>query len=169
MRVIGRVIPVVVLVVLLLVVVFALLFGRASAQPEQPIAFSHKNHAVDRQIACLYCHRGADEGYVAGIPPLETCMGCHQNVGLANDRVAVLRAYYGNNQPVQWTRVTFLPDHTVFAHRPHVLVAGISCLDCHARGAPPERWFESFSPGMAWCTTCHAERGASTQCYTCHK
>jgi hypothetical protein len=31
-------------------------------EPVQPIAFSHKQHAGDLQIPCLYCHSGADSG-----------------------------------------------------------------------------------------------------------
>lgn len=163
------------LIAVAIVLVFALLyvfFGRAAAVPQQPIAFSHKNHNVDRQIPCLYCHRGADVGFVAGIPPLETCIGCHRSVGGSTqaqmDEIKKVRDAYEGGQPVNWVKVVYLPDHVTFAHRPHVQ-EGISCTDCHARGAPPERWFESFSPGMAWCTTCHSQRQVSTQCYTCHK
>jgi len=45
--------------------------------PEQPIAFSHKLHAGDNQIPCLYCHFGARTSRHAGIPPLNVCMNCH--------------------------------------------------------------------------------------------
>jgi Cytochrome c7 and related cytochrome c len=49
-------------------------------QPEQPIAFSHRQHAGDMQIACLYCHSGAESSPHAGIPAASVCMTCHRFV-----------------------------------------------------------------------------------------
>lgn len=48
--------------------------------PEQPIAFSHRIHAGELSIDCLYCHTGADKGGHAGIPSLNICMNCHRFV-----------------------------------------------------------------------------------------
>src|SRR5881398_3257507 len=45
--------------------------------PEQPIAFSHKLHAGDSHVPCLYCHFGARTSRHAGIPPSAVCMNCH--------------------------------------------------------------------------------------------
>lgn len=49
-------------------------------QPPQPIAFSHRLHAGEMQIACLYCHAGAESSRHAGIPAASTCMNCHKFV-----------------------------------------------------------------------------------------
>lgn len=49
-------------------------------EPEQPIAFSHRLHAGQLQISCLYCHYGAENGRQAGIPPASQCMSCHRFV-----------------------------------------------------------------------------------------
>jgi Cytochrome c7 and related cytochrome c len=49
-------------------------------QPTQPIAYSHKLHAGDLGIACLYCHYSATKGPHAGIPPASLCMNCHRLV-----------------------------------------------------------------------------------------
>jgi hypothetical protein len=48
--------------------------------PPQPIAFSHKLHAGDLTISCLYCHYSATKGPHAGIPPASLCMNCHKLV-----------------------------------------------------------------------------------------
>ena len=48
--------------------------------PEQPIAYSHRLHAGELQIPCLYCHFGAERSRHAGIPPANVCMNCHQSV-----------------------------------------------------------------------------------------
>src|SRR6516164_2630419 len=49
-------------------------------EPEQPIAFSHRQHAGDMEISCLYCHFGAETSRHAGIPPASVCMTCHRFV-----------------------------------------------------------------------------------------
>ncbi len=49
-------------------------------EPVQPIAFSHRQHAGQMQIACLYCHNGAERSAHAGIPAASLCMTCHRFV-----------------------------------------------------------------------------------------
>ena len=49
-------------------------------QPKQPIAFSHKLHNGSLGIDCMYCHTNVDKSIVAGVPPTQTCMNCHQYV-----------------------------------------------------------------------------------------
>jgi hypothetical protein len=49
-------------------------------EPVQPIAYSHKLHAGDLQIQCMYCHSGADKSRHAGIPAMNVCMNCHSGV-----------------------------------------------------------------------------------------
>jgi hypothetical protein len=53
--------------------------------PVQPIAFSHRQHAGDLQINCLYCHTGADKSLHAGIASATTCMNCHRFVTTSSD------------------------------------------------------------------------------------
>jgi hypothetical protein len=57
--------------------------------PVQPIAFSHRQHAGDLKITCLYCHWGADRSPHAGIPAASTCMNCHR---FATASIKTLRA-----------------------------------------------------------------------------
>jgi hypothetical protein len=49
-------------------------------EPVQPIAFSHRLHAGEMQISCLYCHSGAEKSRHAGIPAASVCMNCHKYV-----------------------------------------------------------------------------------------
>lgn len=49
-------------------------------EPPQPINFSHRLHAGEMQIACLYCHSGAEKSRHAGIPAASVCMNCHRVV-----------------------------------------------------------------------------------------
>lgn len=48
--------------------------------PDQPIAYSHRLHAGELQIPCLYCHYGAQTSRHAGIPSATVCMTCHKSV-----------------------------------------------------------------------------------------
>jgi hypothetical protein len=74
----------------------AVLFSESSARlpgndqgyaPIQPIAFSHRLHAGELQIDCLYCHGGAERSAQAGIPPTSVCMTCHASVTARKDAV----------------------------------------------------------------------------------
>lgn len=49
-------------------------------EPMQPIAFSHRLHAGELQVGCLYCHSGAESSRYAGIPAASACMNCHKFV-----------------------------------------------------------------------------------------
>ena len=54
--------------------------NHAGFEPVQPIAYSHRLHAGELNIPCLYCHSGAERSRHAGIPPASTCMNCHRFV-----------------------------------------------------------------------------------------
>lgn len=49
-------------------------------EPVQPIAFSHRLHAGELKVSCLYCHGAAEREAQAGIPAAELCMNCHKTV-----------------------------------------------------------------------------------------
>ena len=69
--------------------------------PAQPIAFSHRLHAGEMQIACLYCHAGAERSRHAGIPEASLCMNCHRVVTAPRDAMAqeLLRAQAEQREP----------------------------------------------------------------------
>ena len=52
-------------------------------EPTQPIAFSHRLHAGELQVSCVYCHSGAERSRHAGIPAANVCMNCHRFVTAA--------------------------------------------------------------------------------------
>jgi len=49
-------------------------------EPVQPLAYSHRLHAGELGIDCLYCHFGAEKSRNAGIPSMNVCMNCHSLV-----------------------------------------------------------------------------------------
>ncbi len=55
--------------------------------PEQPINFSHRIHAGDFEIPCLYCHTQARRSTSAGVPPVSKCVGCHELVATERPQI----------------------------------------------------------------------------------
>lgn len=114
-------------------------------KPDQPIAFSHKVHAGQLEVACVYCHNSAEKSKSAGIPTTNVCMNCHKAVaGETETATAEIGKIYksagfdqntlkynGDTDPVNWVKVHNLPDHVYFNHSQHVVVGGLDCKQCH--------------------------------------
>lgn len=123
-------------------------------QPIQPINFSHKLHAGDNNINCLYCHSSADKSKVAGIPTATTCMNCHTKVLPDSPEVQKIAKAIKEDKPIEWVKVNDVPDHVVFNHSRHVK-AGVNCNTCHGEVETMEKisQFSNFSMGS--CISCH--------------
>jgi hypothetical protein len=152
--------------------VVAVLYSEGSAdfsgQDQQPVAFSHARHAGDLGIACLYCHRAAPVSSAAGVPSMNTCMGCHRNVAKQSADLQALQASWERQQPIEWTRLHRLPDFVYFTHAMH-LRSGMNCTTCHGHVEETTGTPRAASLEMGWCVSCHEARGASRDCWTCHK
>jgi cytochrome c7-like protein len=158
----------VILLVIFLALGAAYLVFAAEPAPQQPILFSHRIHAEDKQIACVYCHQGVTYRATAGIPSVEKCMGCHRTVATDNPEVAKVAAYWNNKEPIIWERLSYLPDHVYFTHQQHIR-AGFECRTCHGQINSSTGSFGRLQPGMSWCLDCHRHNNAPTDCWTCHK
>ena len=125
--------------------------------PEQPIAFSHKLHAGDNKVPCLYCHYGARSSRHAGIPSSSVCMNCH---GLLEKQTLEIERFKEAAQldrpVVGWTKVHNLPDFVYFNHSRHVL-SGVACQSCHGAVETMTRIEQVMPLTMGWCLTCHRE------------
>jgi mono/diheme cytochrome c family protein len=149
-------------------------------QPIQPIHYSHKIHAGDNQIDCKYCHSSARTSKTAGIPSLNVCMNCHENISdyngeedLANGYTKdfytaeiqklyeavgwdpATRTYSKEPKPVKWVRIHNLPDFVYFNHSQHVSVAGLECQTCHGEVESMEILEQHATLSMGWCVDCH--------------
>ncbi len=119
--------------------------------PDQPIGFSHYLHSGQLNIDCQYCHFEARKSIHGGVPPLQTCMGCHVQVKTYSPQVqkihehwcgkpkcTVAKDEYGlpipdpNGSPPEWSKVHDLPDYVYFAHNRHVR-GGVQCTECHGQ------------------------------------
>jgi len=150
--------PLVIAVALISVVATALVTAPSRRTqgyaPEQPIAFSHKQHAGDMRIACQYCHTGAETGRYAGIPASSICMNCHRIAAVDSSGVARLRELYAQGRPVPWKRIHKLPDYVYFAHDIHI-AAQIGCESCHGRVEQMQVVRQVHPLSMGSCLDCH--------------
>ena len=123
-------------------------------QPVQPVPYSHKLHAGDLGLDCLYCHATVDRAPVAVIPPTQICMNCHRLVMRDSPALAPIRESFASGRPMRWVRVHNLPGFAYFDHRPH-LRAGVGCSTCHGRIDKMEVVTQAKPLSMSWCLDCH--------------
>lgn len=123
-------------------------------QPTQPVPYSHKLHAGNMGMDCLYCHTTVDKAAHAAIPSSETCMNCHHKVKEKSALLAPVREAYETGKPLEWVKVHSLPDYVYFNHSAHVTV-GVSCVSCHGRVDQMAEVKQVEPLSMAWCLDCH--------------
>lgn len=130
-------------------------------EPEQPIKFSHKTHAGDNKIDCLYCHGSAEYSKVAGIPSLNICMNCHKAIKKSKDfgkfEINKISAAIKSGIPVKWVKVHNVPDHVFFSHAQHVTVGKRECEECHGKVEEMQRVKQLENLSMGWCLECHRQ------------
>ncbi|MFV0379053.1 MAG: cytochrome c3 family protein [Mangrovibacterium sp.] len=140
----------------------AIKLGRSqNYAPDQPIKFSHKVHAGDNKIDCMYCHHTAGDSKTAGIPAMNLCMNCHMIVreGTHSGKFEIAKVVNAveNQKPVEWVRIHNLPEHVFFSHAQHVGVAKIDCQKCHGVVEEMDIMRQESDLSMGWCVNCHRE------------
>ena len=138
------------------------------ASPSQPVAFSHRVHAGENQIGCLMCHSYAEHSPTAGMPSMARCMGCHKFVARDKPDVKLLVQTNQKGDVLQWNRVYRLQDFVFFTHERHI-AAGLQCRTCHGDVETMDVMRPVTALKMGWCVDCHRQRGAPSDCLTCHK
>lgn len=127
--------------------------------PDQPVWFSHKIHATQNQINCLYCHSTAMNSKSAGIPGTAVCMNCHNVVKkgkiTGEAEIAKVVESWNNKKPIEWVRVHNLPDHVWFSHAQHVNAGKRQCQECHGKVEEMDKIVQVENLGMGWCVNCH--------------
>jgi hypothetical protein len=157
---------------------------------EQPIEFPHNTHAEKMGINCMYCHTYARRSIVSGIPPLQKCMGCHQNIESVKDkpRIKKLFAYWEKKEAIPWKKVHDLPDYVRFNHERHIQRFYFQqgkpvqevCGYCHGEVKKMTVARQVKPLTMGWCRSCHQEDHQTSKtnpdtthgpsdCWVCHK
>lgn len=146
-------------------------------QPKQPIWFSHKIHAGQNGINCVYCHNSVEKGKAAGIPSVNICMNCHKGVqegtvtgtkeiqkiydaiGFDPEKLAYIDGY--EQKPIEWVRIHNLQDFVYFNHSQHVVVGKQECQTCHGPVEEMDELYQYSPLTMGWCVDCHRETDVS--------
>ncbi len=143
-----------------------LLNNAYATEIRQPIAFSHKTHAKQNEIACEFCHTTARRSSVASIPSVRTCMGCHALVqGTTKEQqtqIKKLKQYWEKKKPILWKKIHDLPDFVYFSHERHIK-AGFDCTQCHGEIRDREKITIKTMKAdlsMKWCVECHRKKHA---------
>lgn len=122
--------------------------------PKQPLPFSHAQHAGDLGIDCRYCHTTVGSAAFAAVPPTQTCMNCHERIGVDSDKLVLVRESVASGKPIRWVKVHDLPDYVYFDHSAHV-ARGVGCASCHGRVDTMEQVTQVERLSMGWCLECH--------------
>ena len=134
--------------------------SRMPPAPAQPVAFSHRQHAGTYRIGCPMCHAYAEHSPIAGVPSAARCAGCHRFVSKDKPEVKKVNEAFQKGTPIQWARVTRVPDHVYFTHERHV-AAGVRCQECHGAVEEMDVVRQVAPLTMGWCLDCHNARHAS--------
>jgi hypothetical protein len=143
--------------------------GRRAAVT-QPVAFDHRLHVRELEIACATCHAFDAPAPFSGLPEIETCASCHaEPLGTSPEEAKVVAAAT-SGAGLAWVPLQREPRHVFFSHRLHAGAAGIACDECHpafadARAPPPR----AAPVRMSECLRCHERAGAPTRCTACHR
>lgn len=130
--------------------------------PEQPIAYSHRLHAGELKMDCLYCHYGARTSPRAGIPPTGLCMRCHASVSAPFD--AVLKEREDAAAQKREVRRIVSPEIAKLYR-----AMGLDDdLKPHPEGAKPLAWVKvhNLPDFVAFDHSVHVTRGVA--CESCH-
>ena len=136
----------------------------------QPIAFNHKKHVQELDLACSSCHQFYEKEAFSGLPGADVCSACHQEQqGKSKEEEKLVRLLQ-SGAPLEWTSLFRQPAHVFYSHRRHVVAAKIECAVCHgsiaATTAPPTAVKRLR---MQDCLDCHRRSGVSTDCTACHR
>jgi Cytochrome c7 and related cytochrome c len=159
--------------VLLMVLLVPVLAGGCSSSKTytQPIAYNHKKHIEDAGLGCFDCHTRVQAHPKASIPNIEICQNCHDEPMTDSKEEAKVVDYIKKHQPIPWVQVHRVPDYAYFSHARHVSLGKIACQDCH--GDVNHRTLPFTRPQvpitMEFCTGCHAKKGVTTDCASCHR
>ena len=142
--------------------------AQSKPAPEQPIPFSHKQHAGKLELKCATCHKNPDPGERMGLATAPLCMQCHEDVKADSPAIQKLAAFAKGKRQIKWARVYEIPSYVFFSHRVHT-TAGSACAECHGEVKELEQMTRIKEVNMASCVNCHQAKGASVDCTFCHE
>ena len=99
---------------------------------EQPIHYNHAKHNELVDNGCESCHYFREDGTFSGVPKLEQCIDCHEEVnGESPEEEKFVREYVEKGREVPWLVYSRQPDCVFFSHVAHVKMGKMDCVTCH--------------------------------------
>ena len=138
-----------------------------------PLRFSHQVH-LGQELECKNCHTKALKADEAGMPGLKQCLLCHEGLDekKAPERHVATLFDEGKGGKFKGARVTATAQDVIFSHKTHT--AGqegkeVACAECHKGIEKSAAITKAVRVTMDDCMACHAKRGVSNDCATCHQ
>jgi hypothetical protein len=102
------------------------------SKKKQPIDFNHAFHLTQVDNGCESCHFFRKDGTFSGVPKLEQCTDCHDEIqGIDPDEIKFVEDYVSKEREVPWLIYSRQPDCVFFSHAAHIKGAGMDCVTCH--------------------------------------
>ena len=102
------------------------------SQKKQPIEFNHALHNELVEDGCESCHFFREDGSYAGVPTLDQCIDCHEEVnGEDPEEARFVNEFVANNREVPWLIYSRQPQNVFFSHAAHVKMGQMDCVTCH--------------------------------------
>ena len=102
------------------------------SQKNQPIEFNHALHNELVEDGCESCHFFREDGSYHGVPKLDQCIECHEEVnGEDPEEARFVNEFVANNREVPWLIYSRQPQNVFFSHAAHVKMGEIDCVVCH--------------------------------------
>ncbi|KPA09906.1 cytochrome C [Candidatus Magnetomorum sp. HK-1] len=166
------------------------------SKKHQPIDYNHKVHLDLVDNGCESCHFFREDGSFSGIPGLNNCAACHEEVqGESAEEARLVEEYVQKGREIPWLVYSRQPDCVFFSHAVHVKKKEMECTVCHGpigqstksrvyeenriTGVSRDIWGKNIAgiKKHTWdrmkmddCAECHAEvAGKKDACFVCHK
>ncbi len=137
----------------------------------QPIAFNHKKH-FENNVGCAVCHQFYEKSTRAGLPGVEVCKRCHEDVLYVSSEKQKLLHFVNAREEIPWQRVYEVPQHVLFSHKRHVAAGKLECSQCHGDVAQSVGSIttQTVKLDMDGCIDCHrAAYENPNECLMCHR
>lgn len=154
-----------------LIAIVAVVAFPGSGEVKQPIAFNHKKH-VENNVSCAVCHQFYDKSAKAGIPDVEICKRCHEDVVYVSSEKQKLLHFVNAREEIPWQQVYEVPQHVLFSHKRHVVAGKLECSQCHGDVAQivAPITTPAVKLDMDGCIDCHRTAYKNpNECLMCHR
>lgn len=125
----------------------------------QPLRFSHEK-MLHQSVECADCHAETAKGAKAGMPKMETCMDCHEDIDKKKDPDHQIASMFENGV-FKAAKITAIPAEVIFSHQKHTVDHKVACNECHKGIEKSNAVSKELRVGMGECIACHTKTAAA--------